>query len=104
MTAADLIINDTLQLTKAQGFPDKLELNAKYSFQKDKRRLYRLPPARVFLAHNQNGKWDYRGEALITELTILPLEEKTIGKFKLVKVYTEEHRKVLNANQQPAEY
>lgn len=104
MAAADLIINDTLQLSISQGFPDKLELNAEYSFQKDKRRLYRLPPARVFLAHNKDGKWDYCGEALITELTILPLEEKTVGKFKVVKIYSEEHRKVLNANQQPAEY
>ena len=98
-----LTLNDTLQITKAQGFPDKLELNKEYSFKKDGRRLYRLPPVRVFLAHNKNGKWDYRGEALITELTILPMEEKTVGKFKVVKLYTEEHRKVLNANQQPPE-
>ncbi len=104
MAAVDLIINDTLQLTNAQGFPDDLELNREYSFEKDKRRLYRLPPARVFLVHNKSGTWDYLGEALITELTILPLEEKTVGKFKLVKIYTEEHRKVLNANQQPAEH
>ncbi|MDP3742162.1 MAG: hypothetical protein Q8R15_02500 [Candidatus Micrarchaeota archaeon] len=104
MAAADLVINDTLQLTSSQGFPDKLELNKEYSFEKDKRRLYRFPPARVFLAHNKGGKWDYRGEALVTELTILPLAEKTVGKFKVVKLYTEEHRQVLNANQQPAEY
>ena len=103
MAAADLIINDTLQLTDAQGFPSRLELNKEYSFEKDKRRLYRLPPARVFLAHNKNGTWDYRGEALITELTILPLESKTKGKFKVVKLYSEEHRKVWNENMQPAE-
>lgn len=104
MAAADLIINDTLQLTDAQGFPPKLELNKEYPFEKDKRRLYRLPPARVFLAHNKNGKWDYRGEALITELTILPLESKTIGKFKVVKLYNETLRKAWNENMQPAEY
>lgn len=103
MAAADLVINDTLQLTSSQGFPDKLELNREYIFEKNKRRLYRLPPARVFLVHNINGKWDYIGEALITELNILPLQEKTTGKFKAVKLYNEEHRKVLNANQQPAE-
>ncbi len=98
-----MILNDTLQLTTQQGFPVKLELEKEYRFQKDGRRLYRLPPVRVFLAHNENGKWDYRGEALITELTILPMEEKTVGKFKVIKLYTEEHRKVLNANQQPPE-
>ncbi len=101
MAAADLVMNDTLQITNAQGFPEKLELNKEYSFEKDKRRLYRLPPARIFLAQNKDGVWDYRGEALITELTIDPLNEKTTGKFKVVKIYSEEHRKVLNENMQP---
>ena len=100
---ATLILNDTLQLTTKQGFPAKLELNIEYPFQKNSRRLYRLPPTRVFLAFNENGKWDYRGEAWIIEITILPMEEKTVGKFKVVKIYTDEHRKVLNANQQPPE-
>lgn len=104
MAAAEMTLNDTLQITKAQGFPEKVELNKEYSFKKEKRRLYRLPPARVFLVHNKDGKWDYIGEALITELTILTLEEKTVGKFRVVKLYSDEHRKVLNANQQPAEY
>jgi len=104
MAAAELTLNDTLQLTDAQGFPKKLELNKEYSFQKDKRRLYRLPPARVFLARNKNGKWDYRGEAIITELTILTLESKTIGKFKIMKIYGDKTRRVLNENQQPVEY
>jgi hypothetical protein len=36
MAAADLIINDTLQLTDTQGFPKHLELNKEYSFEKDK--------------------------------------------------------------------
>ncbi|MBR9693119.1 hypothetical protein GOV07_04290 [Candidatus Woesearchaeota archaeon] len=102
MAAADLILNDTLQITDAQGFPKNLELNKEYSFEKEKRRLYRLPPARVFLAHNKNGVWDYRGEALITELNIFPLESKTTGKFKAVKIYSDEHRKVMNENMQPA--
>jgi hypothetical protein len=102
MAAADLIMNDTLQLTYAQGFPKDLQLNKEHSFEKDKLRLYRLPPARVFLAHNKDGKWDYRGEALITELTILPLDSKTTGKFKVVKIYSDEHRMVMNENMQPA--
>ncbi len=101
---AQMILNDTLQLTLEQGFPEQLKVDSEYSFQKKGRRLYRLPPVRVFLAFNKDGKWDYRGEALITELTILPLQEKTTGKFKVVKIYSEEHRKVLNENMQPAEY
>ncbi|MCK5107604.1 MAG: hypothetical protein KAQ83_02675 [Nanoarchaeota archaeon] len=100
--AAELILNDTLQITYAQGFPKDLELNKEYSFEKEKRRLYRLPPVRVFLAHNVDGVWDYRGEALITEMTINSTENKTTGNFKVVKIYSEEHRKVMNANMQPA--
>ncbi len=100
---ATIILNDTLQLTQKQGFPSTLALNSKHSFQKDGLRLYRLPPSRVFLAFNKNGKWDYRGEAQITELTLLPLENKTRGKFKVVKIYSEEHRRVLNENMQPPE-
>ena len=95
-------LNDTLQITNAQGFPENLELNKEYSFEKEKRRFYRLPPARVFLAHNKDGWWDYIGEALITELNILPLEDKTTGKFKVVKIYSDEHRRVMNENMQPA--
>ena len=95
-------LNDTLQITTEQGFPQNIELNKEYSFKKDGRRLYRLPPVRVFLAHNKDGLWDYVGEAIITELTILPEKEKTLGKFKLVKLYSPEHRKVLNENMQPA--
>jgi hypothetical protein len=102
MAAADLIMNDTLQITEAQGFPKDLEVGKEYSFEKDKRRLYRLPPARVFLVNNIDGVWDYRGEALITELNILPLESRTTGKFKVVKLYSDEHRKVFNEHQQPA--
>jgi hypothetical protein len=102
MAAADLIMNDTLQITYAQGFPKELELNKDYSFEKDNLRLYRLPPVRVFLAHNKDGVWDYLGEAIITELNILPLKNKTTGKFKVVKLYSEEHRRVMNENMQPA--
>lgn len=96
-----IIMNDTLQITTEQGFPEKPELEKEYSFKKEKLRQYRLPPVRVFLAHNTGKKWDYIGEAIITELTLLPLEEKTTGKFKIVKLYNDEHRRIMNANMQP---
>ena len=55
------------------------------------------------MAENKEGVWDYRGEALITELNIISTEEsKTTGKFKVVKIYSEEHREVMNENMQPA--
>ena len=102
MAVGNLVLNDTLVITDDQGFPEDLELNKEYSFEKDKLRLFRLPPVRVFLAHNVDGVWDYRGEAIITELNILPLESKTTGKFKVVKMYSNKHRKVMNENMQPA--
>lgn len=98
-----LIMNDTLQISTEQGFPENLELEKEYSFKKDKLRQFRLPPVKIFLAHNIEGKWDYVGEAIITELTLLPLENKTVGKFKIVKLYNDEHRAVMNANMQPVE-
>ena len=101
---AEIILNDTLQITREQGFPEELELDKEYSFEKEKRRLYRLPPVRVFLAENKDGTWDYRGEALVTEMNIISKGDgKTVGKFKIVKVYSEEHRKVMNENMQPAQ-
>ena len=100
---AELILNDTLQITREQGFPEELELGKEYSFEKKKRRLYRLPPVRVFLAENKDGVWDYRGEALVTEMSIISEGEgKTTGKFKVVKIYSDEHRKVMSENMQPA--
>ncbi|MFH1770001.1 MAG: hypothetical protein ABH828_00410 [archaeon] len=58
MAVANLVLNDTLQITEAQGFPKDLKLNNEYSFEKEKLRLYRLPPVRVFLAQNKDGVWD----------------------------------------------
>ena len=73
-----MVLNDTLQLTPREGFPDEIIIGQEYTFRKDGLRLYRLPPVRVFLALNEKGKWDYQGEAHVTELTFLPLEEKTV--------------------------
>lgn len=47
-----LVMNDTLQITSEEGFPERPELEKEYSFKKEKLRQYRLPPVRVFLAHN----------------------------------------------------
>lgn len=65
-------INDTLQLTKEQGFPAELDLDKHlkkpytvkdfkekiFEF-KDKSsvRLYKMPPVRNFLVENRNGKY-----------------------------------------------
>ena len=69
-------INDTLQITKEQGFPAELDIETHlknpyslenfegkiYSF-KDKNdiRIYKVPPVRNFLVENVDGKWVYWG-------------------------------------------
>lgn len=76
-------INDTLQITKKQGFPAelnfkthlktpyKLENFSKKIFEfkdKPKIRVYQMPPVRVFLVENLRGKWLYWGRVHILEI------------------------------------
>ena len=75
-------INDTLQITKEQGFPQELDWKQHIlkpytaeQFQdkvfefKDKSgiRLYKVPPVRNFLVENIDGKWLYWGLIHILE-------------------------------------
>lgn len=68
-------INDTLQLTSEQGFPDILNLENHFStpltiddfsdqvfhfHDKPSIRIYHRPPVRVFLVHNIAGRRVYR--------------------------------------------
>ena len=69
-------INDTLRITKEQGFPAELDLETHiknsynlddikdkvFSFKsKPKIRVYKIPPVRNFLVEDVNGKWVYWG-------------------------------------------
>ena len=95
-------INDTLKLTRAEGFPEKLELGARYSFRKSGRRLFHLRPVRVFLVEEIEGKWDVRGHGLIDELTIDAVRDQTAGIFEVTLLYPEEHRQLLTHYGAPA--
>jgi len=101
-------INDTLQITKEQGWPDELNLekhlkapyntedfkNKIFEFKdKPKIRIYKLPPVRNFLVENRDGRWVCWGLCLITELHHDNLKEMTSGKFKIIKIYTPEEMK-----------
>lgn len=101
-------INDTLQLTAAQGFPSELNYEKHKSkpftakdfegraFQfKDKPniRIYKLPPVRNFLVQNINGKWLYWGLVHIIEVTHDNLEQTTSGKFRIIYINTPEEMK-----------
>lgn len=98
-------INDTLQITTEQGFPKELDYERHkikpfaaddfkeriFEFKdKAKIRIYHLPPVRVFLVQNINGKWLYWGLAHILETRHDNIKQTTSGKFKIIYIYTPE--------------
>ncbi len=98
-------INDTLQITKEQGFPKELVYEKHkvkpftaadfegqvFEFKdKPKIRIYKLPPVRNFLVQNINGEWLYWGLIHILEVTHNNIKQTTSGKFKIIYIYTPE--------------
>ncbi|HEY9680253.1 MAG TPA: hypothetical protein V6C86_01535 [Oculatellaceae cyanobacterium] len=119
-------INDTLQLTKEQGFPSEV-LNRRlhllspisieslvgcvFDFRKDDARLFHLDPVRVFLVENIDGKWLFWGKALIQSQTISKNLEsdgswregswQTTGTFKISDVYDAEYQEAFTKKESP---
>ncbi len=101
-------INDTLQITTKQGFPEELEYGKHkikpftaddfkdrvFEFKdKPKIRIYQLPPVRNFLVQNIDDKWLYWGLVHIIEVHHDNIKQTTSGKFKIVYIYTSEEMK-----------
>jgi len=99
-------INDTLQITKEQGFPEEilnLEKHRQNSIKvedlqnrvfefnnKPGARIYHSAPVRCFLVQNINGKWLYWGKVIILEQTIKGESKEnkfTSGKYKIIEIY-----------------
>lgn len=101
-------INDTLQITREQGFPSELNyeshkvisLSSKdfegriFDFQKPGIRIYQIPPVRNFLVENRGNKWLYWGLIHITELHHDSLQNVTRGKFKIIYIYSPEEMRL----------
>lgn len=102
---SSIINNDTLQLTKEQGFPTVLDLQhhleSPYQLEdfsdqvfefhdKPEIRNYQAPPVRNFLVENKGGKWIYWGLVHILEVTHDYVYQKTSGKFKIIYLNTPE--------------
>ena len=120
-------INDTLQLTTAQGFPVK-RFNYKrhqnrpvtlkdvagkvFKFKnKPSARIFQLDPVRVYFVHNIKGKWLFWGRVLIQSQTIEKKFEKdgswdgnswvTSGTYTILSVYDPEYQKTFTLNEAP---
>lgn len=98
-------INDTLQISKEQGFPEKLNIKKHFKkaflaedfkddiFEfKNKKgvRLYKIPPVRNFFVENVDGKWIYWGLVHILETTYDYTNNTTSGKFKIIYINSPE--------------
>lgn len=100
--------NDTLQITREQGFPEELNYEKHkitpykaedfkdrvFEF-KDKPnvRIYHRPPVRNFLVENINGKWLYWGLVHILEIHHDYIKNTTSGKYKIIYINTPEEMK-----------
>ncbi|MFA5961999.1 MAG: hypothetical protein WC848_04930 [Parcubacteria group bacterium] len=101
-------MNDTLQISREQGFPKELDYEQHkikpivasdfegkiFEFKdKPKVRMYHLPPVRNFLAQNIDGEWLYWGLVHVIEVIHNNLNQTTSGKFKIIYIYTPEEMK-----------
>lgn len=100
--------NDTLQISKKQGFPKELNYEIHkdkpfdaltfqdkiYEF-KDKKniRIYQIPPVRNFLVENINWKWLYWWLIHILEVNHDYINWLTSWKFKIIHIYSPEEIK-----------
>ena len=102
-------INDTLQISKEQGFPEELDYEQHkikpfqssdfegkiFEFKnKSEVRIYKLPPVRNFLVQNIKGKWLYWGLVHIIGIVHDNVKKTTSGKFKIIHIYSPEEMKL----------
>jgi hypothetical protein len=101
-------INDTLRITKAQGFPAELDLaqhletpytlgdvaNKVFTFQaKPGIRIYKIPPVRNFLVQEIDGKWVYWGLCLVESVHHDNLRKETSGIFRIIRLNSPQEMK-----------
>ena len=105
-------LNDTLQISAAQGFPEVLDLEAHlrrpiefemvegqvFEFSgKTSIRNYQQVPVRVFLVQNIGEKWVYWGLIHMLEVTHDYVAKNTSGKYKIVRLNSPEQMKQMFA-------
>lgn len=95
--------NDTLQITREQGFPAALELakhkitpikaedfkDQIFEFKNKKQiRLYQQVPINNYLVENIGGQWVYWGWVHVLEIHHDYVTQMTSGKFRIIKIFT----------------
>lgn len=94
-------MNDTLRITREQGFPKELDLKTHlekpytaeqfkdlvFEF-KDKPNIrnYHMPPVRNFLVEDIDGKWLYWGQIHVLEVKHDYVNKTTSGKYKIIYI------------------
>ncbi len=101
-------INDTLRISKEQGFPKQLDINKHlktpytsdmfkdeiFEFKnKDGIRIFKVPPVRNFLVEDIDGKWLYWGLCHIIEIKHDYINKTTSGKFKIIHINSPDEMK-----------
>ena len=102
-------LNDTLQLTAAQGFPTELNLARQlesprlashfggqvFSFRdKEGVRNFQQPPVLNFLVENRDGKHIYWGRIAMLNVTHDYLANVTSGRYEIHTLYTPEQMRM----------
>ncbi len=102
-------MNDTLQITREQGFPKELDLNKHkekpysaddfkdkvFSFHSKKDiRVYQQPPVRCFLVENINGEWLYWRQVFILSVEHDYVRKTTLGTYKIVRLFAPDEMKI----------
>lgn len=95
-------LNDTLKMSAEQGFPSELAVGQRYPFKREGLRLYHLAPTRVFLVEEIDGKWNFRGHAVVIKQTQDTESNSTSGEFAVIKLYNDAERQLLNQAEAPA--
>lgn len=105
-------VNDTLQITREQGFPAELDYQRHreqpfhadlfkgrvFSFSnKPAIRIYHIPPVRCFFVENIDGKWLYWGHVHVLEVHHDYLNKTTSGTFRIEHIFTPEEMLVAHA-------
>ena len=86
------IHNDSLQITREQGFPKELVYEKQFH-DKQGLRFYQAQPTRNFLIENRDGKFLYWGLVYILELHLDYMKQIASGKFKIIYINTPEEMK-----------